>query len=81
MTYYIVMNQDKISEDLWDENILGEESFGKFYTGNGFTALTYMINKTPEELDGVTIIDERGSKYSVTEFLDTAKKWKIMLDN
>ena len=81
MTYYIVMNQDKISEDLWDENILGEESFGKFYTGNGFTALTYMINKTPEALDGVAIIDERGSKYSVTEFLDTAKKWKIMLDN
>ena len=80
MTYYIVMD-NKVSEDLWDENILGEESFGKFYTGNGFTALTYMINKTPEALDGVAIIDEKGSKYSVTEFLDTAKKWKIMLDN
>ena len=75
------MNQDKISEDLWDENILGEESFGKFYTGNGFTALTYMINKTPEALDGVAIIDEKGSKYTVTEFLDTVKKWKIILDN
>ena len=80
MTYYIVMD-NKVPEDLWDENILGEESFGKFYTGNGFTALTYMINKTPEALGSVAIVDERGSKYSVTEFLDTVKKWKIILDN
>ena len=38
MTYYIVMD-NKVSEDLWDENILGEESFGTFYAGNGFKAL------------------------------------------
>ena len=80
MTYYIIMNNKK-DEDLWDENILGEESFGKFYTGNGFTALNYIIQKEPDAIGSVTIIDERGSKYSVTEFLDTAKKWKIILDN
>tara|TARA_B100000902_G_C27267097_1_gene894165 strand:- start:1484 stop:1726 length:243 start_codon:yes stop_codon:yes gene_type:complete len=80
MTYYIVMD-NKVSEDLWDENILGEESFGKFYTGNGFTALNYIIQKEPEALGSVTIIDEKGSKYTVTEFLDTVKKWKIILDN
>ena len=40
-----------------------------------------MINKTPEALGSVAIVDEKGSKYSVTEFLDTVKKWKIILDN
>tara|TARA_R100000315_G_scaffold60269_1_gene36809 strand:+ start:1913 stop:2149 length:237 start_codon:yes stop_codon:yes gene_type:complete len=78
MTYYILLNDN---EDLWDENILGEESFGKFYTGNGFIALNNMIQKEPEALDDVKIVDERGSKYSITEFLDTIKKFKIMLDN
>ena len=35
MTYYILLDMDT-TEDIWDENILGEESFGTFYTGNGF---------------------------------------------
>ena len=78
MTYYILLNDN---EDLWDENILGEESFGKFYTGNGFIALNNMIQKEPEALSDVKIVDERGSNYSITEFLDTIKKFKIMLDN
>ena len=52
---------NKTPEDLWDENILGEESFGKFYTGNGFTALNYIIQKEPEALGSITIIDEKGS--------------------
>ena len=78
MTYYILLNDN---EDLWDENILGEESFGKFYTGNGFIALNNMIQKEPEALSDVKIVDERGSKYSITEFLATIKKFKIMLDN
>ena len=80
MTYYIIMD-NKISEDLWDENILGEESFGKFYTGNGFTALNYIIEKEPEALSSVMIIDEKKKTYTITEFLDVVKKWKIILDN
>ncbi len=80
MLYYIIMD-NKTPEDLWDENILGEESFGKFYTGNGFTALNYIIQKKPEALDSIKIIDEKRKSYTVTEFLDTVKDWKIMLDN
>lgn len=80
MLYYIIMD-NKTPEDLWDENILGEESFGKFYTGNGFTALNYIIQKKPEALDSIKIIDEKKKSYTVTEFLDTVKDWKIMLDN
>ena len=79
MMYYIVLSER--TEDLWDQNTLGEESFGKFYTGNGFIALNNMIQKEPEALSDVKIVDERGSKYSITEFLDTIKKFEIILDN
>ena len=31
MTYYILLEGDS-KQSIWDENILGEESFGTFYT-------------------------------------------------
>ena len=77
MTYYILMDMDTI-EDIWDENILGEESFGKFYIGSGYKALTNMINKEPDVLESIAIIDEKKNPYSVEEFLELISKWKIM---
>ena len=65
-------------EDLWDENILGEESFGKFYVGKGYKALTNMINKEPEVLESIAIIDEKKNPYSIDEFIELISKWKIM---
>ena len=76
MTYYILLDMDSI-EDIWDENILGEESFGTFYTGNGFVALNNIVMEKPELLESVAIIDEQKTSYSVEEFLDLLKKWKI----
>ena len=80
MTYYILLDNDSI-ESIWDENILGEESFGKFYVGSGYKALTNMINREPEVLESITIIDEKKNPYSVEEFLELLAKWKIILDN
>ena len=77
MTYYILMDMDT-TEDIWDDNILGEESFGKFYIGSGYKALTNMINKEPEALESIAIIDEKKNPYSVEEFLELISKWKIM---
>ena len=77
MTYYILLDMDTI-EDIWDENILGEESFGKFYIGSGYKALTNMINKEPEVLESIAIIDEKKNPYSVEEFLELISKWKII---
>ena len=77
MTYYILLENDSI-EDIWDENILGEESFGKFYVGSGYKALTNMINREPEVLESIAIIDERKNPYSVEEFLELISKWKII---
>tara|TARA_R100000951_G_scaffold115468_1_gene123617 strand:- start:434 stop:676 length:243 start_codon:yes stop_codon:yes gene_type:complete len=79
MIYYILM-EGETEADLWDENILGEESFGKFYTGNGFIALNKMVQSEPEALQNVKIIDEKKKSYTITEFLDIIRKWKIMLD-
>ena len=77
MTYYILLDMNSI-EDIWDENILGEESFGKFYVGSGYKALTNMINREPEVLESIAIIDERKNPYSVEQFLELISKWKIM---
>ena len=80
MTYYILLDNDSI-ESIWDENILGEESFGKFYVGSGYKALTNMINREPEVLESIAIIDEKKNSYSVEQFLELLAKWKIILDN
>ena len=77
MTYYILLGNDS-KESIWDENILGEESFGTFYTGNGFKALNNIVTEQPELLETTTIIDEKKKSYSVSEFLDLIGKWKIM---
>ena len=77
MPYYILLSNDTV-KDIWDDNILGEESFRKFYLGNGCLALDNIANKKPEVLDTVTIMDEQKNKYSVEEFLKLISKWKIM---
>ncbi len=76
MMYYILFNEN--TEDLWDQNTLGEESFGTFYTGLGFVALNNIIQREPELLSTIKIKDEKGESYSLTEFLDKVEKWKIM---
>ena len=76
MMYYILFNEK--SDDLWDENTLGEESFGTFYTGLGYIALNKIVQTEPELLARIKIKDEKGRDYSVTEFLDSLQKWKII---
>ena len=44
MTYYILLEGDS-KNAIWDENILGEESFGTFYTGAGFKALNTIMSE------------------------------------
>ena len=76
MMYYIVLSER--TEDLWDQNTLGEESFGTFYTGLGYITLNNIIQREPELLSRVKIKDEKGKNYSVPEFLEKAEKWKII---
>jgi len=83
MTYYILFDQDTIdsrsesNEDIWDENQLGEHSFGTFYTGLGMDRLRIMIEKFPSALESIAILDEKNHSYSVIEFLELISQWKI----
>jgi len=83
MTYYILFDQDTIediwesNEDIWDENQLGEHSFGTFYTGLGMDRLRIMIEKFPSALESIAILDEKNHSYSVLEFLELISQWKI----
>ena len=77
MTYYILLDMDTI-DDIWDENILGEESFGTFYIGNGFKAFQNMVIREPQILETIAIVDEKKNPYSVEEFLNLISKWKII---
>ena len=83
MTYYILFDQDtdfpkeNNIEDIWDENQLGESSFGIFYTGKGMDRLRNLIEKFPSALESISIIDERKNSYSVIEFLELISQWKI----
>ena len=76
MTYYILLEGDS-KQSIWDENILGEESFGTFYTGNGFKALNSIVMSESHLVETVTILDEKNQSYSVEEFVKLISKWKI----
>tara|TARA_R110000787_G_scaffold212592_1_gene322221 strand:- start:386 stop:601 length:216 start_codon:yes stop_codon:yes gene_type:complete len=65
------------SNELWDENELGQVSFKTFYAGKGMEALQNMIRKSPMALEDVIIKNERGNKFSVQEFLELISDYKI----
>ena len=77
MTYFIIHKNESKENLMFSSNILGEESLGSFYPEQGWTALNNMINTSPESIENYTILDEKGKKYTLTEFLDTVEKLKI----
>ena len=77
MTYYLLLEGDTEKDAYYDSNVLGEESFGMFYTGQGMLALTNIVNKKPELLETIKILDETKKSYTLTEFSDILSKLKI----
>lgn len=74
MTYYILLPNDK---EVTDANVLGEDNgFGRFDYGLGMDALTKIINKYPEYVEHIKIIDDNKKEYSVEDFLDIIAKFK-----
>ena len=78
MTFYLLLNGDTEKDVIYETYVLGEESFGTFYTSTGFNALQNIVVKKPNLLENVTIKDEKNNQYSVEEFLDLIQKWKII---
>ena len=75
MKYYILMPGDDWQHE---ENELGEDNgFGVFWGARGLTILMNIINTNPEKLELVKILNEKGSKLSITEFLNSIKDLKV----
>jgi len=77
MTYYLLLEGDSEKDVYFDSNVLGEESFGTFYTGQGMVALTNIVEKKPELLEVIKILDETKKSYTLTKFFDILSKLKV----
>ena len=77
MTYYLLLSGDTEKDVYFDSNVLGEESFGMFYAGQGMVALTNIVNKKPKLIETIKILDDYKKSYTLTEFMDILSKLKI----
>jgi hypothetical protein len=72
MTYYILLPGDT-ENNLSDANMLGESSFGTFWSGQGLKVLMKMVDKQPELLESITIKTDQNKTITVAEFLFNIK--------
>ena len=79
MQYYLLLKGDSEKDSHYDSNLLGDESFGTFYSGQAFKTLTKIIETDPEALDDAKVITDMCQRYTFTEFLDKIKKLKIFI--
>ena len=77
MTYYLLLKDDTEKDVYFDSNVLGEESFGTFYTGQGLVALNNIVNQKPELLETIKILDDYKKSYTLTEFMDLLSKFNV----
>ena len=78
MTYYLILEGDTEEDVYFDSNVLGEESFGTFYAGQGLVALNNIVNQKPELLETIKILDDYKKFYTLTEFFDLLSKLKVI---
>ena len=78
MNFYILLPSDDYESLSSPNNVLGEVSFKKFYADRGFKALQTIIEKYPQVLNEVTIVDYNLRPYSVEAFLDAIKGLEIV---
>ena len=77
MTYYLLLDGDSEKDAYFDSNIIGEESFGKFYPERGFFGLLRMTEHKSELLEQVVIKNETGEILTIEQFLDKVESLKI----
>ena len=49
-----------------------------FYTGQGMVALNNIVNKKPELIETIKILDETKHQYTLTEFFDILSKLRVL---
>lgn len=77
MTYYILLPNDNEKDSKYSTNVLGEESFGVFYSEQGMAALNNIVNNKPELLPHIKILNEHKKQLTLTEFFDIISSLRI----
>jgi hypothetical protein len=77
MLYYLLLSGDSEKDVYFDSNVLGEESFGKFYPEKGFEALMNINDRKPELLEKITVKKETGEVITLDQFIDVIATLKI----
>tara|TARA_Y100001973_G_C5173388_1_gene320432 strand:- start:225 stop:473 length:249 start_codon:yes stop_codon:yes gene_type:complete len=81
VVYYLLLKGDTNKDLISESNVLGEESFGKFYPSHGFEALHKIIHNNPELLSDSKIVTDMGKELTLTKFFDVIEKLKIQQNN
>ena len=71
MVYYLTYKDGGTME------IGTDNGFGVFWAEQGFKALMNAIDKHPEKLESLKIIDQKRKGYKIETFLDKVGKLKI----
>jgi hypothetical protein len=80
MRYYILYPGNTEADTINDINQLGDDNgFGVFWAGGGLDLLMSAVDQQHDILSHFVIIDERGTGYSIEEFLDKIKSLKVRL--
>jgi hypothetical protein len=78
MQFFILLPGDNEEDAYLETNLLGECSgFKTFWPGHGYHALIKIIQESPEYCSKITIINDKAKKYTIEEFLDFIKPFKI----
>ena len=79
MQYYLMGPSDTEQDALNEANLLGEASFKHFWGGSGLKTLMRLVDKDPEMLEHFIVINEKGKKLTISEFLQDIQKLKVLL--
>lgn len=78
MQYFLLLPGDKESDTLNEANLLGEQSFGVFWAGQGLKALMTMVDQKPELLPLVTIRNDSTDEiFTIEKFLSKIQNLNI----
>ena len=75
-----MLPDDGPNELEYDANILGQESFGKFYAEKGMMSLELIVENHAELLQSTTIVTDTGIEFTITEFLDKLNEWDVLFN-
>lgn len=79
MQYYVFLPNDSVESSKYSTNILGNESFKKFWCDQGFELLSKLIDDKSEILDSITIKNDKNETLTVDQFLSRISKLQLVV--